>query len=510
MKLIALFVALASCNMLQAQNVGIGTNNPQQRLHVAGNVRVDGMAGGNGLIMHNSTGDLSTLGLGTDTNQVLLSTGVWGRLNGTVPSGSLVASLDDNNANLLQRGFRLFGFLPGVTVFNTSPIFAPANTWGSTYVEGVPGKYAPPRFDANNIFFWVDTVMYAFAENNFYIYNPLTDVWRFGFANPTAFRTSAGCKMVYTGTELIVWGGIYSSATNNGFRYNPTTNVWTAIPTAGQPSARSQFGMQLVNNRLVVWGGATAGGAVLGDGAVLNLATNTWSSITATGAPSARREFYSVVNTIQNTMIVWAGYNMATQNMVGDGSSYNPVTNTWTPITNTNAPIPRSGASAVWSGTEMIIFGGHGQAVADRYLNTGARYNPAFNVWTATSTTGAPRVERQGAIWTGSRMLISGGSSNIFDIVGTPWTQNAYNYDPATDSWTSANFMTIGKVSHVLLMADDMVLAFGGGTTIFNSVTQDYAFAGSTIHGCRYFMTNTSTSQTLQGSAPRLYLYMKE
>ena len=54
----------------------------------------------------------------------------------------------------------------------------------------------------------------------------------------------------------------------------------------------------------------------------------------------------------------------------------------------TNAPdCPRS-HTAVWTGSEMIVWGG-GVAAAT-YLNTGGRYNPSTDSWTATSTTNAP------------------------------------------------------------------------------------------------------------------------
>ena len=45
------------------------------------------------------------------------------------------------------------------------------------------------------------------------------------------------------------------------------------------------------------------------------------------------------------------------------------------------------------------------------YLNTGGRYNPSTDSWTATSTTNAPaaRVDHT-AVWTGSEMIVWGGS----------------------------------------------------------------------------------------------------
>src|SRR5439155_1230140 len=55
----------------------------------------------------------------------------------------------------------------------------------------------------------------------------------------------------------------------------------------------------------------------------------------------------------------------------------------------------------------MITWGGRGSG-SD--LNTGGRYNPGTDSWTATSTTNAPDArERHTAVWTGSAMIVWGG-----------------------------------------------------------------------------------------------------
>src|SRR5215471_8694524 len=56
---------------------------------------------------------------------------------------------------------------------------------------------------------------------------------------------------------------------------------------------------------------------------------------------------------------------------------------TWTDTSTANAASPRYGHTAVWTGTEMIVWGGSG--CCPIYFNTGGRYNPATDSWTATS-----------------------------------------------------------------------------------------------------------------------------
>src|SRR5437660_941260 len=64
-------------------------------------------------------------------------------------------------------------------------------------------------------------------------------------------------------------------------------------------------------------------------------------------------------------MIVWGGYNGSFFNT---GGRYNPGTDSWTATSITNAPTARSSHTAMWTGSEMIVWGG---APA---TNTGERY----------------------------------------------------------------------------------------------------------------------------------------
>ena len=65
------------------------------------------------------------------------------------------------------------------------------------------------------------------------------------------------------------------------------------------------------------------------------------------------------------------------------------IDDTWTATTTTNAPAARDDHTSVWTGSEMIVWGGYNYPVG--YVNTGGRYNPSTDSWTPTSTTNAPR-----------------------------------------------------------------------------------------------------------------------
>ena len=70
-----------------------------------------------------------------------------------------------------------------------------------------------------------------------------------------------------------------------------------------------------------------------------------------------------------------------------DGAIYNPGSDTWSSVSPSNPPQARALHAAVWTGTEMIVWGGEKNG---KQLNTGARYNPAGGIWTPTTQENAP------------------------------------------------------------------------------------------------------------------------
>src|SRR5437762_11089277 len=76
---------------------------------------------------------------------------------------------------------------------------------------------------------------------------------------------------------------------------------------------------------------------------------------------------------------------------------------TWTATsTGTNAPAARELHTAVWTGSEMIVWGG---ADGSGVLNTGGRENRGTDRWTATRTSNAPAGRsNHTAVWTGTEM----------------------------------------------------------------------------------------------------------
>jgi hypothetical protein len=269
---------------------------------------------------------------------------------------------------------------------------------------------------------------------------------------------------VWTGSEMIIWGGADCAGSgcslNSGGRYNPSTDSWTATSTgANVPSARESHTAVWTGSKMIIWGGyyTDVSTHYLNTGGRYSPSTDSWTT-TGTGAnvPTGR-EAHTAVWT-DSEMIVWGGVDAS--NNLDTGGRYNPSTDSWTPTsTGTNVPSGRVNHTAVWTGTEMIVWGGYYYDGSGHYVNTGGRYNPSTNSWTSTSTGANVPTGRSvhTAVWTGSEMIIWGGGTNT-----------GGRYNPSTDSWTStstgANVPT-GRSFHTAVWIDFEMIIWGGGSS---------------------------------------------
>jgi N-acetylneuraminic acid mutarotase len=259
--------------------------------------------------------------------------------------------------------------------------------------------------------------------------------------DPREFPTA-----VWTGSEMIVWGGYPQLDT--GGRYNPSTDSWTATSIVNAPAGRELHTAVWTGSEMIIWGGDNGSGIYFNTGGRYNPSTDTWTATNLSGAPD-RRNGHTAVWT-GSEMIVWGGYD---DDFLNSGGRYNPSTDSWTAISAISAPDPRRYHTAVWTGSEMIVWGG-----GEPYPNTGGRYNPSTDSWTATSITNAPvGREIHTAIWTGSEMIVWGG-------LGPLELNTGGRYDPNTDSWrvTSLTNSPIARGFHTAVWSGSEMIVWGG------------------------------------------------
>jgi N-acetylneuraminic acid mutarotase len=344
------------------------------------------------------------------------------------------------------------------------------DTWTPTSTENVPDARA------SNTAVWTGSEMIVWGGifydglNDYFLntggrYNPATDTWA-----PTSMNNVPTGRInhtaVWTGSEMIIWGGYYfdekiqSHWLNTGGRYNPILDEWTATSTTNAPSERRNHTAVWTGNQMIAWGGSNGSGvSALDTGGRYNPATDNWEALSMTNVPFAR-ELHTVVWT-GSEMIVWGGLYFPTY--LNTGGRYNPNTDIWTATSMTNVPSPREFHTAVWTGREMIVWGGeYGWAS----LNDGGRYNPNTNTWTTPSTTSDGRYLHT-AVWTGSEMIVWGGAGDI-----NFWSTGG-RYHPASDSWTATSTLNApaARSEHTAVWTGSEMIVWGGqvGWDYFNT-----------------------------------------
>ncbi len=288
-------------------------------------------------------------------------------------------------------------------------------------------------------------------------YNPSSDTWSSISYNSPCPSARKNHTAVWSGTEMIIWAGVNGSDTllNDGARYNPTTNTWTTLSTiAPCPDAREYATAVFINGEMIVWGGDGTGDVPLNTGGRYSPATDTWTATSTTGDCPAARRFHTAIEGGSGTMLVWGGEG-SLGSILNTGAKYVPTTDTWTAITTTGCPAARRYHSAVWTGELMIIWGGEDGTSS---MQTGGKYDPALDSWTTTATGGyCPTARYQHtAIWTGTEMVVWGGY----------WpTNTGGKYDPDLDTWTATNIGTsipAARQGHTAVWTGSEMIVWGG------------------------------------------------
>ena len=282
-----------------------------------------------------------------------------------------------------------------------------------------------------------------------------------------------GHSSVWTGHELIIWGGALGTIAGagqysaSGGWYQPDADVWTAVSTLAAPGARRGQTAIWSGSEMIVWGGFS-GTEYLATGGRFSLASQSWHGLSV--SPLAPREGHVSIWT-GNRMLIWGGRNDTST--LGDGALYNPGTGVWTPLPTSGAPGPRAGAAAVWTGDRLLVWGGEGDT---GYLGDGAQLRfingTPLNAWQTISAAAAPGA-RGGhtAVWSGSRMIVWGGVNSGGQI------GNGAAYDPLTDKWTplTSTGAPEPREQHNAVWTGSEMIVYGGLTA-----------SGATASGAAY------------------------
>jgi N-acetylneuraminic acid mutarotase len=332
-------------------------------------------------------------------------------------------------------------------------------------------------------------------------YDPITDSW----SSMTTENVPDGRSFhsaVWTGTVMIVWGGVsdeFPYVHNTGGSYDPVLDKWESTSVVNAPSGRFHHIAVWTGQFMLVWGGRFEN-EFFSSGGRFDPATNTWNPISELNAPSSRESAGAVWT--GEFVLIWGGFHTNSyypdQSNPYDGGRYNPATDTWSAMSTEGAPQPRSAHTAIWTGSVMVVWGGEwlDPNYFYRALNSGGRYDPAQNRWFPLAALGAPSPRKDhSAVWTGSEMILWGGNALIPGPGFIPNLLDGARYDPVEDRWAtvSTSNAPAGRAEHVAVWTGNLMIVWGGLIGKYGPMTNS---------GARYDPRTDSWTPTAQANVP--------
>jgi N-acetylneuraminic acid mutarotase len=234
---------------------------------------------------------------------------------------------------------------------------------------------------------------------------------------------------IWTGARMIVFGGTAGTALEtykDGGSYDPVADQWTPISAVNDRYFRERHTAVWTGTDMLVFGGGETLEPYFNDGRRYNASSDTWSAIPELPYVSYGRVLHTAVWT-GSEMVIWGGKASAFD-WTYTGGVYDPSTDSWRPVAAANVPAARAWHTAVWTGNRMIVWGGGSDVET---LNSGGVYDPIGDTWQPTSLVGAPPpAQDHTAVWTGSVMIVWGGYNDTAASLASGGI-----YDPASDTW---------------------------------------------------------------------------
>lgn len=299
--------------------------------------------------------------------------------------------------------------------------------------------------------------------NSGYLYNPESQTWTaISKINAPARH---GHIAIWTGSKMIIWGGFKTTAgrnswQNSGAIWDMSSDTWETInpniPVTGTAEYVEQRIPQTAvwtGKDLMIWGGSELNGGFIG--LRYNLASKAWTQISNLNAPM-RRYGHTAIWT-GSKMIVWGGIDGSNARS-DEGASYNPQTDRWTVLSNAGLPDQTDGHTVVWNGKQMLVFGGFHSGL--NLKGRGGLYDPSSDSWQTLESEATMARTGHTAVWNGAEMLIFGGKSRRL----TTYLNNVSSYDPNTTIWNSKQSENTPTARHMhsAVWTGNSMIVWGG------------------------------------------------
>jgi N-acetylneuraminic acid mutarotase len=258
-----------------------------------------------------------------------------------------------------------------------------------------------------------------------------------GGGSPAARDSHSMVFDAATGTAVLFGGWDANADFGDTWAYDPAADVWTQVePGGAAPAARGNCAMAYDSSRgrAVLFGGS-ASGSMMNDTWAYEPAAGTWSELDpGSTLPVARYGHSTAYDPESAQLLVFGGFT-SYGDVLGDIWSFDPITESWTERDPAGSlPVARSGHRMVYdpdTGT-AIMFGGY---TGEFDLNDTWAYDPAADMWSDLNPAGAlpPARDSHAMVYdpVSQRVLLFGGRDDEYQPLDDLWA-----YDPSTNSWT--------------------------------------------------------------------------
>ncbi len=274
---------------------------------------------------------------------------------------------------------------------------------------------------------------------------------------PTA-RSEFGVAVV--NGKIYAIGGYGYSYLNINEEYDPATNTWATKKL--MPTARGSFAIAVYQNKIYVMGGsigfdwAKEESILCSFNEVYDPLTDTWE--TKTSMPTNRSQLNA--NVVNGKIYLIGGRTGGQYTTVSLNEVYDPSTDTWT----TKEPIPYpvvEYASAVVD-NKIYVIGGQDEFHPDVNVAFNQIYDPETDIWSYGASLPTAVWQAAAGATTGimapKRIYVIGGMPR-HDADGTNITQV---YNPENDTWTFGASMPTARCDLAVAVVNDVLYAIGG------------------------------------------------
>jgi hypothetical protein len=230
----------------------------------------------------------------------------------------------------------------------------------------------------------------------------VTAMARSGMPDPRQYHTA-----VWTGSQLVVWGGQLAeplrtgtACTATGARYAPATDTWTPVNAAGGPAARCKHAAAWLGNRMFVAGGEadTATHAAAAGSYDYDPAADGWTSRGDPGGAFTTDTAAAV--TTDTHLFVWGG-------AACPGRIYDRVAHAWSALP--AAPKCLAAPGAAGDGTNLWVWGG---TYAGAATNSGYQYDSVGGTWSTLPDAGLSVRTGAAVVYAGGKLIVYGGGKD--------------------------------------------------------------------------------------------------